>query len=132
VLKESMRLHPVIPMVARTLTAPATIGGIDLPAGVTVGPSILLAHARPESYPDPGAFRPERFIDGNPPANTWIPFGGGVRRCIGAGFSLMEGVVVLREVLASYTLETVADDRPKVRNITSVPRGGARIRITAR
>jgi cytochrome P450 family 135 len=132
VLKESMRLHPVIPMVARTLTAPATIGGIDLPAGVTVGPSILLAHASPRNYPEPGAFRPERFVDGSPAPHTWIPFGGGVRRCIGAGFSLMEGVVVLREVLAAYTLETLAEDRPKVRNITSVPRGGARIRVTAR
>jgi cytochrome P450 family 135 len=132
VLKESMRLHPVIPMVARTLTAPATIGGIDLPAGVTVGPSILLSHARPENFPVPGAFRPERFLEGSPAPNTWIPFGGGVRRCIGAGFSLMEGVVVLREVLAAYTLRTLAEDRPKVRNITSVPRGGARIRVTAR
>jgi cytochrome P450 family 135 len=132
VLKESMRLHPVIPMVARTLTAPATIGGIDLPAGVTVGPSILLSHARPENFPVPGAFRPERFLEGSPAPNTWIPFGGGVRRCIGAGFSLMEGVVILREVLAAYTLRTLAEDRPKVRNITSVPRGGARIRVTAR
>ena len=132
VLKESMRLHPVIPMVARTLTAPATIGGIDLPAGVTVGPSILLSHARPENFPEPGAFRPERFVDGSPAPNTWIPFGGGVRRCIGAGFSLMEGVVILREVLTAYTLRTLAQDRPKVRNITSVPRGGARIRVTAR
>ncbi|WP_082624150.1 cytochrome P450 [Nocardioides sp. Soil805] len=132
VLKESMRLHPVIPMVARTLTAPATIGGFDLPAGVTVGPSILLAHASATHHPAPGEFRPERFVGGSPAPNTWIPFGGGVRRCIGAGFSLMEGVVVLREVLAAYTVETLADDHPKVRNITSVPRDGARIRVTAR
>lgn len=132
VLKESMRLHPVIPMVVRTLTAPARIGGIDLPAGVTVGPSILLAHARPDNFADPGAFRPERFVDASPAPNTWIPFGGGVRRCIGAGFSLMEGVVVLREVLSAYSLESPAEDRPKVRNITSVPRDGARVRVTAR
>jgi cytochrome P450 family 135 len=132
VLKESMRLHTVIPMVARTLTAPATIGGIDLPAGVTVGPSILVAHARPDNHAAPGEFRPERFVDGNPAPNTWIPFGGGVRRCIGAGFSLMEGVVVLRELLTAYSPETLADDRPRVRNITSVPRDGARIRVTAR
>ena len=64
--------------------------------------------------------------------NTWIPFGGGVRRCIGAGFSLMEGVVVLRELLTAYASRRSADDRPKVRNITSVPRDGARIRVTAR
>ena len=128
-----MRLHPVIPMVVRTLMKPATVGGIDLPAGATVGPSILIAHARPENHPDPEAFRPERFLGQNPPTNTWIPFGGGVRRCIGAGFSLMEGVAVLREVFTAYD---VTRGRPttsrKVRNITSVPRGGARIRVDPR
>ena len=129
-LKESMRLHPVIPMVVRTLQRPATIGGIDLPAGVTVGPSILIAHSRADNHPDPEVFRPERFIGHNPPTNTWIPFGGGVRRCIGAGFSLMEGVAVLREVLTAYDVETVQRDVPKVRNITSVPRHGARVRVT--
>jgi cytochrome P450 len=130
VLKESMRLHPVIPMVVRTLQRPATVGGVDLPAGVTVGPSILVTHARADNHPDPEVFRPERFVGHNPPANTWIPFGGGVRRCIGAGFSLMEGVAVLREVLASYDVTAVGGDRPKVRNITSVPLRGARIRVT--
>lgn len=130
VLKESMRLHPVIPMVARTLLEPATIGGHRIPAGATVGPSILIAHSRPDNHPQPGEFRPERFLDDPPPVNTWIPFGGGVRRCIGAGFSLMEGVVVLRELLGTWSVEAVADDRPKVRNITSVPRDGARIRVT--
>ena len=137
VLKESMRLHPVIPMVVRTLMRPATIAGLDLPAGVTVGPSIIITHHRDENHLDPQVFRPDRFLEqhGNrvgPAANTWIPFGGGVRRCIGAGFSLMEGVVVLREVLGSYDVAAVGDDEPKVRNITSVPRRGARIRITAR
>ena len=130
-LKESMRLHPVIPMVVRTLQQPATIGGIDLPAGVTVGPSILIAHSRADNHPDPEVFRPERFSGHNPPTNTWIPFGGGVRRCIGAGFSLMEGVAVLREVLSAYGVETVQRDVPKVRNITSVPRHGARVRVSA-
>ncbi|WP_121254599.1 cytochrome P450 [Nocardioides ferulae] len=132
VLKESMRLHPVIPMVVRTLMAPVTIGGVDLPAGATVGPSILVAHQRSENHPDPEVFRPERFLGQNPPANTWIPFGGGVRRCIGAGFSLMEGVAILREVFASYDVETVGADRPKVRNITSVPRRGAPVRMRPR
>jgi cytochrome P450 family 135 len=129
VLKESMRLHPVIPMVVRTLMKPVTIAGWDLPAGATVGPSILLTHAREDNYPDPTRFDPERFVGHSPPVNTWIPFGGGVRRCIGAGFSLMEGVAVLREVLTSYDVTAVGPDRPKVRNITSVPRRGARIRV---
>jgi cytochrome P450 len=132
VLKESMRLHPVIPMVVRTLVRPATIGGVDLPAGVTVGPSIIVSHQRSEAFPDPEAFRPGRFLGSNPPPHTWIPFGGGVRRCIGAGFSLMEGVAVLREVFAAYDVEALGSDEPKVRNITSVPRRGARIRITSR
>jgi cytochrome P450 len=134
VLKESMRLHPVIPMVVRHLMRPATIGGIDLPAGTNVGPSILITHAREENYPEPEAFRPERFLSGEVAANTWIPFGGGVRRCIGAGFSLMEGVAVLREVLLArdVTLPPHGKDRPKVRNITSVPQRGARIVVHPR
>lgn len=132
VLKESMRLHPVIPMVVRTLLRPVTIGGHDLPAGATVGPSILIAHARGDNHPDPEVFRPERFIGHNPPTNTWIPFGGGVRRCIGAGFSLMEGVAVLREVFAAYDVEALGPDRPKVRNITSVPSKGSRVRVARR
>ena len=130
VLKESMRLHPVIPMVVRTLMKPATVAGWDLPAGTTVGPSIIVSHAREENHPDPGSFRPDRFLDQNPPTNSWIPFGGGVRRCIGAGFSLMEGVAVLREVVSAYDVTALGDDRPRVRNITSVPRRGARIRVS--
>lgn len=131
VLKESMRLHPVIPMVVRHLMKPATIGGWHLPAGANIGPSILIGHSREDSFPDPGRFRPERFLEGEVATNTWIPFGGGVRRCIGAGFSLMEGVTVLREVLSRYDVHVPADadDRPKVRNITSVPRLGARVLV---
>jgi cytochrome P450 len=129
VLKESMRLHPVIPMVARHLMAPVTLAGWELPAGVNVGPSILVNHARADSHRDPGSFDPRRFLDGEVAPHTWIPFGGGVRRCIGAGFSLMEGVAVLREVLRRYdvTLPEGPADFPRVRNITSVPRHGARI-----
>ncbi len=137
VLKESMRLHPVIPMVVRTLMKPATIGGIDLPAGATVGPSIVLSHSREENFAEPERFLPERFLSdrfgGTPPAaNTWIPFGGGVRRCIGAGFSLMEGTEVLRAVFARYDVAAIGADKPRVRNITSVPRRGARIRVARR
>jgi cytochrome P450 family 135 len=132
VLKESMRLHPVIAMAVRRLTAPATVGGVDLPAGVTVGASILVAHSLPENHPDPQVFRPERFVGANPPPTTWLPFGGGVRRCIGAGFALMEGAAVLREVFSAYDVVAVADEEPRVRNITSVPNGGAQIVVTPR
>ena len=132
VMKESMRLHPIIPMVVRTLMKPMTIGGIDLPRGATVGPSIVVVHGSADNYDEPERFDPERFLGQNPPTNTWIPFGGGVRRCIGAGFSLMEGVAVLREVFRAHHVETVGTDEPLVRNITSVPRYGARIRATPR
>lgn len=136
VLKESMRLHPIIPMVVRTLMRDTTVGGYDLPAGTTVGPSIILSHQNSTSFPDADAFSPERFLPGEgrevPSLSQWIPFGGGVRRCIGAGFSLMEGVEVLREVLTRYEVEAVGPEEPKVRNITSVPRFGARVRVRRR
>jgi cytochrome P450 len=132
VLKESMRLHPVIPMVVRTLMKPQTIAGVDIPRGATVGPSILIAHSRSDNYDDPERFDPERFLGHNPPTNTWIPFGGGVRRCIGAGFAMMEGVAVLREVFTTVDVTAAGDDEPQVRNITSVPRYGSRIEVTPR
>jgi cytochrome P450 len=131
VMKESMRLHPVIPMVVRTLMKPATIGGHDLPAGATVGPSIIVAHSE-VNYDRATEFDPARFLGQNPPTNTWIPFGGGVRRCIGAGFSLMEGGAVLREVFRAWNVHTEHEDGPRVRNITSVPDRGARIHVTHR
>jgi cytochrome P450 len=129
VVKESMRLHPVIPMVVRHLMKPATIGDVELPRGANIGPSILVTHAREDLHDDAGSFRPRRFLDGEVASHTWIPFGGGVRRCIGAGFSLMEGVAVLREVLLRHdvSLPPGPDDFPRVRNITSVPRHGARV-----
>ena len=134
VLKESMRLHPVIQMVVRQLMQSTTVGGIDLPRGTNVAASIILAHESEESHPDHTRFRPERFLEGEVAINTWIPFGGGVRRCIGAGFSLMEGVAVLREVLTTYDVELPpgTTEKPMVRNITSVPRRGARIVVRRR
>ncbi|HEU4525396.1 MAG TPA: cytochrome P450, partial [Gemmatimonadales bacterium] len=134
VMKESMRLHPVIPMVVRHLMKPVTIGGVHLPTGANIGPSIIISHDREENFEEPQDFRPGRFLGGHVAPNTWIPFGGGVRRCIGAGFSLMEGVAVLREVLASYDVSCPPGpaDYPRVRNITSVPRYGARITVTPR
>ena len=128
-----MRLHPVIPMVVRTLMKPATIGG-HRPAGRHHGRAVDPDRARPRATttPTPRSSAPSGSSASNPPTNTWIPFGGGVRRCIGAGFSLMEGVAVLREVFAAYDVSAVGADEPKVRNITSVPRRGARIRVPGR
>jgi cytochrome P450 len=134
VLKESLRLHPVIPMAVRHLMAPTTVGGIDLPRGTNVAASIILAHQSEASHPDHTRFRPERFLEGEVAPNTWLPLGGGVRRCIGAGFSMMEGVLVLREVLSAYRVTTPAGraEVPQVRNITSAPRDRARIVVTPR
>lgn len=135
VLKEAMRLHPVIPGASRKLTRDMTIGGWELPAGTVVATSIVLAHGSTRNYPDVTAFRPQRFLDGEVAPNTWLPFGGGVRRCIGAGFSLMEGTAVLREILSRYQLslpERARPERGRVRNITTVPRGRAKIVITSR
>jgi cytochrome P450 family 135 len=134
-LKESMRLHPVIAAAARKLTRDRVIGGWHLPAGTVVATSILLAHQRADSFPDTWTYRPGRFLDNEVEPNTWLPFGGGVRRCIGAGFSLMEGIAVLREILTRYTLALPPGSKPErghVRNITNVPRRGARMAITPR
>lgn len=134
-LKESMRLHPVIASTARKLTRDQEIGGWKLPAGTVVNTSILLAHQRPDNYPDTWTYRPDRFVNNEVEPNTWLPFGGGVRRCIGAGFSLMEGTAVLREILTRYTLAIPVDGKPergRVRNITNVPRRHARVAIAPR
>jgi cytochrome P450 len=134
-LKESMRLHPVIASTARKLTSDQVIGGWHLPAGTVVNTSILLAHQRADNYPDTWRYRPSRFLNNEVEPNAWLPFGGGVRRCIGAGFSLMEGTVVLREILSRYTLALPPGSKPergRVRNITNVPRGGARIAVASR
>ena len=109
-------------------------GGLDLPRGTLVAPSIYLVHRRPDVYPDPARFRPERFLaaDGERPQGgtyTWIPFGGGVRRCIGAAFALMELRVVLAEVARGLDAAAV-DARPELtrrRAITLVPARGAEV-----
>lgn len=131
-LKESMRLHPIIDFVARTLQSDQVVAGRRLPRGTTVTPSIMLSHSREASFADSHLFKPERFTAGKVAANTWIPFGGGVRRCIGAAFSLMEGTVVLREVLQRYEVTADAVAPNKLRNITNVPGDKAPLRLTSR
>ncbi len=131
-LKESMRLHPIIDFVARTLQSDQVVAGRLLPRGTTVTPSIMLSHSREASFADAHLFKPERFTNEKVAANTWIPFGGGVRRCIGAAFSLMEGTVVLREVLQRYEVTADAVAPNKLRNITNVPGDKAPLRLKAR
>jgi cytochrome P450 family 135 len=104
VIKEVLRLRPVIALVLRRLIEPMEIGGRVLPAGVNVAPSIYLLHRRADVYDEPRAFRPERFLEKPPGTYTWIPFGGGVRRCLGASFAQFEMKVVLRELVARLDL----------------------------
>jgi cytochrome P450 family 135 len=127
VCKETLRLRPILALVLRRLTEPMEIGGRVLPTGVNVAPCIYLVHRRPDVYPEPLAFRPERFLEQPAGTYTWIPFGGGVRRCLGASFALFEMKVVLRELVGRLVLRP-ADPRPERitrRAITLVPdRGG--------
>jgi cytochrome P450 len=131
VVSESLRLRPVVPLAGRQLASPLRVDGYELPAGTDVTPAIWLAHTRADRYPEPFAFRPERFLDGAPSTSAWIPFGGGVRRCIGAAFANLEGREVMREVLRRTRLEPFdpADERMKRRNVTMVPAGGAHVRV---
>jgi cytochrome P450 family 135 len=131
VVKEALRLHPVVPLVARQLSRPAAVGAHRLPAGATAAVSIMVSHARDDNFAHPEQFMPNRFVADDVPApHVWVPFGGGARRCLGAGFSLMEAVVVLREVLSRFEVATVAQEKPQVRNVISFPGGGATIIAT--
>jgi cytochrome P450 family 135 len=130
VVQESQRLRPVITYVMRTLQAPMEVAGHAVPAGATLGTSITLMHRRADLFPDPLAFRPERFIDAKPETYSWVPFGGGVRRCLGAAFASFEMRQVLGVVLARRALRPGADPRPeryRRRGITFVPGRGARV-----
>ena len=128
VIKETLRLRPVIALVLRKLVEPMEIGGRLLPAGVSVAPSIYLVHRRPEVYPEPERFRPERFIEQPAGTYTWIPFGGGVRRCLGGAFAEFEMAIVLRELVARRRLRPVGEPEHSVRStITNVPNRGAEV-----
>lgn len=132
-IKEALRLRPVVPGVIRQLQRPLRIGDMELPKGVHIAPSIYLTHRRPDVYPEPDAFRPERFLgDDAPGTYEWLPFGGGIRRCLGASFALYEMRVVLETVLRRATLATTdADAEPvKRRFVTYTPRDGGRVRVT--
>jgi cytochrome P450 family 135 len=134
VVQESQRVRPVIGYAMRTLKAPMRVGGYDVPAGATLGSSITLVHRRPDLYPDPHAFRPERFEGRKPETYSWIPFGGGVRRCLGAAFAAFEMRQVLGATLARCELRP-ADTRPEPRKrkaITHFPGRGATVVLERR
>jgi len=127
VIKETLWARPVVPVVARHATQQVELGGYTIPAGSILMVSIYLVHSDPESYPEPDQFRPERFLDGVPENAAWIPFGGGVRRCLGARFAELEMKVVLGEVLATARLRAVGKSQEglKRKRFTFAPEGGA-------
>jgi cytochrome P450 family 135 len=138
VVTESLRVRPVVPDITRKLMTDVTIGQGDrqlrLPAGTFVDPAIYLVLRSPEHYPDPLAFRPERFVGQRPDPNVWIPFGGGSRRCLGAAFALTEMRVVLSEVLRNIDLEPSSRraERTRVRHVTLTPQRGAVVTVRRR
>jgi cytochrome P450 len=129
VVKESMRLHPVFYGVARLLTADVELGGYRVPAGYTVFAGILPVQTDPGQHADPLAFRPERFLDGSATPANWLPFGGGTRYCLGAGFTMMEAVAILREVLRTHRLAPgrTRPEKPRARHVIFAPSHGGRI-----
>ena len=131
VIKEGMRLRPVFPMTGRLAAEPFELPGLTVPAGTMIVPYIMVVHRRADLYPDPLAFRPERFLGTRAGTFTWIPFGGGARRCIGANFALIEARVVLRTMLRHAELLPTQERSERIgrRNVTIVPARGGRITL---
>jgi cytochrome P450 len=133
VVTETLRLRPPLPVVARRVKEPYELDGHTIPAGANIAPCIWLAHRRPDVYPDPEAFRPERFLEKGPETYTWLPFGGGTRRCIGAAFAQIEMSEVLKAVAARVRLQPVDPEPERVgrRAIVLSPKRGTRVAIRA-
>ena len=131
VVTESLRIRPVIDGNERTLTKPRVVGDWELPAGIRVYPAIVLVQRREDLYPEPDRFRPERFLDGAPEPYTWLPFGGGIRRCIGAALAQAEMAEVIRVVVQGAELEPVRPrpDPVVIKGITLAPRHGTPVRV---
>jgi len=131
VVKETLRLRPVIDAAERTLTVPRTVAGWELPAGVKVYPAIALVHLREDLYPRAHEFRPERFVDEGAESYSWLPFGGGIRRCIGAALAHAEMAEVLRIVIPRVELRPLRDhpDPVVLRGITLAPKHGVQVAV---
>jgi cytochrome P450 len=134
VARETLRIRPVVFDVGRIVKEPVELAGYRLPAGVMVAPGIGLVHSSSAQYPQPDRFDPDRMVGAAPGPTTWLPFGGGNRRCLGATFAMIELRVVLREVLRRVELSTTtaAGERQRVKHVILVPHRGARIRVRAR
>lgn len=134
VVKETLRFRPILPDVVRKVQAPIEVAGYTIPPGVSLTPCIHLAHRRPESYPEPGAFRPERFVGARVDPYAWLPFGGGIRRCLGMAFALYEMKIVLGLVWSQLRLRLASPGPVRVvrRTITLAPEGGTRVVVEGR
>jgi cytochrome P450 len=134
VIKEVLRLRPVVPAVGRRLKEPIALGRYEIPAGELVVPVSFLTHRLASVYPEPEAFKPERFVDKKPDPYAWFPFGGGARRCLGMTFSLHELKVVLASVLSGVRLRKRHPGPAPVtlRGFTVVPRGGVEVELEGR
>ena len=136
VLKETLRVRPALPTVARAVAEPFALGEHLLPRGAEIRLAVLLVHHRADIYPDPYAFRPERFLGQAPEAHAWLPFGGGRRRCIGARFAMQEMQAVLATLLAQVRVRPPGDEgeeeRMRHRDITLTPARGARLLLEPR
>ena len=134
VVKETLRLCPAVPLVMRKLDQPMELGGYTIPAGVTVAPCVYLIHLREDIYPQPRSFLPERFLDHQAGTYTWIPFGGGVRRCVAASFAQMEMKLVMKTVLSTVELETVSSRSEHATRsaIAFMPSQEGRVTVTRR
>ena len=134
IAKETLRIRPVAFEAGRVLTRTIELAGYRLPAGVMVCPAIGLVHRRADLYADPDQFNPDRMLGASLSPTTWLPFGGGNRRCLGATFALVEMRNVLREILRRVELSptTAADERPKMKNMLIVPHRGGRISVRAK
>jgi cytochrome P450 family 135 len=133
-VKETLRIRPVITDVSRKLTREIELGGRRIPAGTLVMAAIAAIHFRRDLHPEPEQFRPERFLGHAPAPYTWIPFGGGVRRCIGAAFAQFEMRVIIRTILERAQLRTASNrpERSKLRNVTAAPSRGCRVVLERR
>ena len=134
-IQETLRRRPVLPNAApRLVMSPIEVGGWTYPPGVALVANAYLIHHDPEIYPEPYAFRPERFLDQKPGTYTWIPFGGGRRRCLGMSFAMLEMRIVIRELLRAYEVQAPDPDHepPGRRNISIRPARGSRVGLARR
>ena len=133
-VQETLRMRPPVPFTVRYAVRDVELGTLRIPRGTAVAVDIERIHHRPEIYPDPSAFRPERFLEQRPGTYSWIPFGGGVHRCIGAGFALTEARLILAALLQRFTFAPIPrrGERSRRGNLITAPAEGATVTLLRR